>query len=232
MAVTLLMLALPVAVGQRTPARDPLSVAAPPGEVADPFIAMVIGLLAHDAFVAMDGDTLRRLFPQLADIADIPFQSLRSFSRAPLAGSTLRRFEVRFGEDLEIPLPINILGYRPGRVRLARTIAGDQRVLRRLTLAHPENERLAVIGPVYVVDLPQGGMEIDLDWWLDLLLGRDFGDLDARLVLIFRYRGIWFGVLGGYANDGRVLSWTFELKHSYFLVRPPAMLRGLAELFL
>ena len=233
-ATLLLLFAIAGAHGQRNAnaGSDPLSLAAPPDEVKDPFIAMVIGLLAHDAFVALDGDTLPRLFPELAEIADIPFQSLHSFSRVPLGGSRARRFEVRFGEDLEIPLPINILGYRPGRVRLARTITGDQRVLRRLTLSHPENQRLAVIGPVYVVDLQEGGMQIELDWWLDLLLGRDFGDLDARLVLIFRYRGTCFGVLGGYTRGDRVLSWTFDLEHSYFLVRPPSMLRGLAELFL
>ena len=74
-ATLLLLIALAGAHGQRTAdaGSDPLSLAAPPDEVKDPFIAMVIGLLAHDAFVELDGDTLRRLFPELAEIADIPF---------------------------------------------------------------------------------------------------------------------------------------------------------------
>ena len=207
-------------------------IAAPADQVADPFIAMVIGLLVHDAFVCLGGDTLRHLFPQLADAADIPFESLHSFSRVPLEQTAVRRFQVNFAGDLEVPLPIRILGYHPGRVRLAKTITGDQRVIRRIPLPHPDPSQSSAIGPVYVVEFEPGDIQVDLDWWLDLLLGRNFGDLDARLVLIFRYRRIWFGVLGGYGNDGRVLSWTFELKHSYFLVRPPPTLASLAEIFL
>lgn len=103
--------------------------ALPAEEVVDRFVAIAIKLIAHDEFVSLNGDILRQLFPQLIEIAELLFQSLRSFSRALLTGSTTRRFEVRFQEDLTIPLSINIFGYRSGRVRLTRMIAGGQRVL-------------------------------------------------------------------------------------------------------
>ena len=48
-------------------------------------------------------------------------------------------------------------------------------------------------------------MQIDLNCWLDLLLSRDFGDIEARLVVFFRYRSTWFGLLRGYSNDEQVL---------------------------
>jgi hypothetical protein len=193
---------------------------------------MLVGLLTHDAETSIDGPTLRRLFPQLAELADIPFQSIRRFSRRVVPGSEQRVFEAVFASDLEIPLPIEILDYHPGRVRLGRRIIGVQRVVPKLLLRHPERGSTTSIGPVYVVDLSEGGMQIDLDWWLDLLLGRNITDLDTRLVLIFQLGRTWFGVLGGYGNAGQVLSWTFELRHSYFIVNPPPQLRGLAERFL
>ena len=232
-AVTLLLLfAAATVLAQRPEPANATAFALAETEVADPFLAMVVGLLHHDAETSIDGPSLRHLFPQLAEIADIPFQSIRRFSRAVVPGSDQRVFEAVFTSDLEIPVPIEILGYHPGRVRLGQRIVGLQRVVPKLSLIHPQRRAATIIGPIYVVDLRQGGMKIDLDWWLDLLLGRDFGDLDARLVLIFQFGRTWLGVLGGYGNDGRVLSWTVDLRRSAFLVNPPTVLRGLAKRFL
>ena len=70
-------------------------------------------------------------------------------------------------------------------------------------------------------------MTIDVDAWLDALLGRVVDDFSVRLVAIARWRGSWRCLLGGTGREDRRIIAAFDLERNTITFPVPSELTRL-----
>lgn len=232
--VSLIVLSVPsVAQPRDRDAPDPRSVSIPKAEIDDEFFAFVVGLLANDVEARYDLEALLTAFPEY-DGADegTPIYRLTELSRIRRAndprGSSY--VTVQFDADFEYPIPVDFLGYHPGEVEVSAVVIFAEQSFSRLTVSTDRRDAVD-LSPLYVLRMVAGRLFIDFDGLVDVLAFAAFDDLDAKTILIFRYRSDWYAVLAGEGHRGRIHEWTFNLADTTFMRRPPRPLRGIADQF-
>jgi len=196
----------------------PRSVALPESEVADVFLAYLVGVVTGDHELDTDGPTLVALFPEFDDgSTDYPFHDIVRVRRT---SSTDRpHISVVFSGPLAFPVPVDVLGYHPGEITTSRTIVFDE------SPSEPDGR----VQSVYAMRRVSGALGVDFDRWLTRLFGRFLSDVDARVIALARLEDEWYAILGGDTPDGGTIVGVVSLRNSRILLRPPPPLRQIAE---
>jgi hypothetical protein len=216
LAVALLVGPLAWSVADTLP---PRSVARPPEEIRDAFLAYVVGVVMGDHEVDADGRSLGELFPEFGDASgesDFPFNDIDRLTRT--SGTRGGAIEIVFSKPLSIPVPVDILGYRPGTIYTSRRIVFDE---------WPYDTD--AVGVVHVMRRRTGELGIMLDRWLSALLGPLLSDVDAHVVAFAELDDRWFGILGGETPEGGSIVGVYDLHRGRIVIRPPRPLRELGR---
>jgi hypothetical protein len=177
----------------------------PPSEVRDTFFAWLVGVVDAGRDAAIDNAGLRDILTEFRSSIALPFDRIVEVRhRAPSEGGR-GSLEIEFDGGIDIPVPFSVLWYHPGSLRATRTLRFDERRFP----AVPAGRDAA--SPVYAFRLVEGSMTIDVDAWLDVLLGNVVDDLSVRLVAIARWRGSWRCLLGGTGREDRRIIAAFDL---------------------
>jgi hypothetical protein len=181
----------------------------PPSEVRDTFFAYLVGIVDAGLDAELDNATLRSVLTEFQSTIALPFDRIsvvRHLAPRGEAGSSgAGSLEIVFDGDLDVPVPFSLLGYHPGSLRSTRTVRFEE-------LRYPlVPVRGGQAGPVYSFRIIEGAMTIDVDAWIDVLLGSIVDDLDVRLVAIARWKGAWRCILGGTGREGRRIIAAFDL---------------------
>lgn len=199
----------------------PRSVGLPDSEIEDVFFSYIVGVLLGELELDMDGSTLLDMFPEFSDgSGQVPFHQIKRVTRSRTESSNSSLITLSFIEDVRYPVPVDILGYHPGTVIFSRQIRFVESNI------PPDLEGIEIVREVRV---DSGTVGIDFDQWLDTLLGGWVDDVDARVLAVVRYRGEWYGLLGGDTPDGGWITGVYDLRNSRIIVRPPAELRLLGQ---
>lgn len=230
---------------------DPRDIAVDVGKIDDEFFALVAGMMRTDATASYGRDALLYAFRDYRDMPpDTPVKKLAEVTRTrigrtealPFAdehrppGAAVERsrtaaIRVAFTEPIVHPMPVDFLGYHPGAIETTPTI-------RLVEHAYParyipaEDGDDVVLAPLYALKIVDGRLFMNFRPLVDRLLFGVFDDLDAKVVLLFRFEESWYAMLLGEGHRQRTYAWTFNLETTEFMRRPPRQLESVPEQFL
>ncbi|MBU8912975.1 MAG: hypothetical protein KOO61_03060 [Spirochaetales bacterium] len=199
----------------------PRDIAVPESQVKDVFFGYVVGILLQDEPLDVNGENLLAMFPEFADgSGQVPFHEMTRMVRTP--GSRGAEITLELKDQLNYPVPVDILGYHPGMVISSPRLVFDER-------EYVPSDR--DFGAVWLEWLRDGELAIDFDGWLDVLLGSWVDDVNVQLLAVAEYQSRWYILLGGDTPGGGWITGVYDLQSSRIVVRPPPALRLLgAEL--
>ncbi len=196
-----------------------------PSEVKDSFFAYVIGIIRADIDVDMDGEGMREVLTEFKTALDLPFDLVARVWQGVGDTADSRALGLEFQGDARIPIPFSLLGYHPGSIRASRVVR-----FRELRFTYPDARGTGAEAPVYRLALDAGSLVIDMDTWIDDLLGDYVDDLPVRNLVFFTWRGEWTGLLQGLGYKGQPLRAFFNFRRNRIVFPVPADLdaRGMA----
>ncbi len=177
----------------------------PPSDVKDTFFAWLVGVVDAGRDVSIDNAGLRSVLTEFRSTIALPFDRIDEVRHVAPRADARGSLDVVFDADIDIPVPFSVLWYHPGSLRSTREVRFSERRFDSLPTTRGPAE------PVYAFRLVEGAMTIDVDAWLDALLGRIVDDFAVRIVAIARWRGSWRCILGGTGREDRRIIAAFDL---------------------
>jgi hypothetical protein len=183
--------------------------------VKDPVFSVLIGMMEAELFGQLDRERLQAEVARQEGSTALPVEYLEAVQRFPHPGKPLALVRLVSARGLDIPAPYDVLGYHPGRLRASRIVEFEEWDLGTVVIRGPdrgreESEDRIVLEDVRLWGLRRGQLELDVDGWLDLLLGSSLDDTRITGFSLFRYRGRWVGLALGYNPEGRGRSGSFS----------------------
>jgi hypothetical protein len=224
--VVLLLALIASAAGSQAAAGSP----PPPGRelilpasvVKDTFFAWLVGLVDAGRDASIDNAGLRDVLTEFRSTIALPFDRIAVVRHAAPRPEARGSLGVDFDGELDIPVPFSLLSYHPGSLRATRAVRFDERRFASLPLAGG-----GAAEPVYSFRIAEGSMAIDVDAWLDVLLGRIVDDLSIRIIALARWRGTRRCLVGGTGREDRRIIAAFDLARNTITFPVPSELTRL-----
>jgi hypothetical protein len=196
---------------------DTLSFAEP---VRDPVFSILIALVEEDRFGAVSGERLEEEIGRSGRDTPLPVRRLVEVRRERVEAADARVvMEAR--ERVVFHAPYKVLVYRPGRIRGSARTGFLEWGLGDLLLDGAEPGTLIRLEDVRVWALVEGTLELDVDGWVDRIMGGKLDDTRVSGFALFREKGEWMGVALGHNKDGRRRSGLFRFRDDKVLFPTP-----------
>jgi hypothetical protein len=194
----------------------------PPSEIRDTFFAWLVGVVDAGRDVSVDNAWLRGVLTEFRSTIALPFDRISEVRHIAPAVDERGSLEIVFDGEIDIPVPFSLLWYRPGSLRASRVVRFEERRFSSVPLADG-----STASPVYSFRIAEGAMLIDVDEWIDVLLGRIVDDLAIRIVAVARWRGTWRCLIAGTGREGRRIVAAFDLARNAISFPVPSELSRL-----
>jgi hypothetical protein len=205
---------------------------APPLPVArgvrDPVFAILVGLVDADVFGYVSGAGLAREIRSAARSTRLPYQRLREVARQPATDGATARVSVLLDGPLVTPIPYRLLFYRPGRIRADTSLELTEWDLGDLGLAPATAgsvQTAAAPTDVRIFAISEGGLDVDIDGWLDTLAGPRLDDTRLTGLALFRMSRRWWGVGFGHNRKKEPRVGLFDLAADEVVFPLPSSMR-------
>jgi hypothetical protein len=213
----------------------------PPSGVRDPVLELLFTITENDSLGTWDGARLARYVADSGRRSRLPLGDIVRIVRRPATaaeaeqrrGATVTRvWELELSHALRLPLPYAFLGYHPGTLAAARTCVLSEWRLQDQTLHVVVDGRLDTIDvtDVCVLRLDTGWFVLDVDAWLDALLGGLLDDYWTCGFVFARHEGRPFEVSLLANRDGGDDYGEFDLGHDRIVAHPEPAAHGLSLL--
>ena len=183
-------------------------------QVKDPVFAVLVALVRSGQYGVLTREHLERELARRKLRSRLPYQTVREVARLPETPNGSARMRVVFERPLDVPIPYRILWYRPGRIRGGDGCTFQEWELGTLQLAHEESPgapaRILQLDDVHVFGLEAGSLSVDIDGWLDRLMGAALDDTDVSGFAVFAYQGRSYGMALGHNRSRRARSGAFD----------------------
>jgi hypothetical protein len=201
-------------------------------QVKDPVFAALVALVRADLYGVLTRAHLERELERRHLRSRLPYGSVRDVARVPAPTGPRALVTVRFEGPLAVPIPYSILWYHPGRIR-----AGDSCVFREWSLgtvqlpyeSRPGAPASLELQDVHLFDLDGGRLEVDIDAWLDRLMGSALDDTDVTGLVVFRHAGRHYGMALGYNSGRRARSGVFDFQGDRIVFPSTAEMKAVAR---
>ena len=202
----------------------------PESQVSDRFYSYLIGLVDADVCGVIDDRQLDKVLKDYRGKTAIPFEKITAIRRECAAGSTVRDVSIAFRGNLKTPVPYGILGYHPGSVTASTTVDFLEwyNPSQKISLSKQESIELS---QVFVFGVYRGWAVVDIDSWVDKVLGDLLDDTRIVVMVLFKYKGEWHGLAAGYGPSGEGRSGIFNFHTNEILFPTPRELQVLAPYF-
>jgi len=212
-------LAPALAAGAEAPAADELpAVLGRAADVKDPVFALLLGLLENDSYGELSLPRLEKELGHDAARSRLPYRKLRELRRERAATERPASVSVHFAGPLDMPIPYAILGYHPGSVTGSESCVFQESSREALSIpAGGPHEPEVRIENLHVLRLHSGRLLVDIDWWLDTLMGPALDDTEVAALALFRHRGRWIGMALGYNKKGLSRSGAFDFSADHIV---------------
>jgi len=155
--------------------------------IAEPFFAFMLARVEEDSLGVWTGEDIRRFTTQRGGKSRFPLDLVKELSRrrppsgdqGRLAGNPVRaQWVLELTEDLDRPMPYDILGYHPGSLLVSRRLELWELALGDQTVQGPNDagDRSARFQDVHIFALVAGYLALDADSLIDALLGSALDD--------------------------------------------------------
>jgi hypothetical protein len=228
-ATVIICLLLPLhgLVGDDLPGRE---VWLPESEVKDKFFSYLIGLVEVDTCGVLDAGDLESVLRDFKGQTSIPFELIKYIKRECGDGAGPAEVSIAFNEALKTPVPYSILGYHPGSVSTSTMVRFYEWEIPYKTLRWSRNDPVDLT-QIHVFGIYEGWAVVDIDAWLDALLGGLLDDTRIVALALFKYDGDWHGLAAGFGPSGEGRSGIFNFNQNRILFPTPGHLRMLGPYF-
>jgi hypothetical protein len=202
----------------------------PETDVKDRFYSYLIGLIQADTCGVLLASDLERVLNDYRGKTSIPFETIKDIRRECTGGDAAREVSVAFKQGLEAPVPYSILGYHPGSVTASPTVRFLEYDIPAKSLRWSRNESIELT-EIYIFAICEGWAVVDIDAWLDKILGGLLDDTRLVVMALFKYKGAWHGLAAGYDPAGEGRSGIFNFNENKILFPTPRELQMLGPYF-
>jgi hypothetical protein len=179
--------------------------------IREPFFAIMVGLAENDFCGVVPGARLRAEIARTARPTKLPIERITLVRRDPTDAPGHAQVVAGLTGPMDLPVPYSILGYHPGSFRASPWIVLDEWYLGTLRL-DVGGGATAVLDEVRVWGVREGRAEMDVDGWLDRMMGGRLDDTRIVGLAAFRYQGERIGLAMGYNKDGVGRSGAFRFR--------------------
>lgn len=190
--------------------------------VKDPVFAVLLSLVRSDAYGTLTRERLVEEVSRIGGRSRLPYRMLRDLERQP-AEPGQASLRIRFERRLDLPVPYSILGYHPGSMRATQECSFQEWILGRLRVGQLD------LDDVHVFSLERGGMDVDIDAWLDFMLGSRLDDTVITGVVVFRSAGTWYACALGHNPHHQPRSGSFDFRGDRILFPNPDAMKAIAR---
>ena len=203
-------------------------------QVKDPVFSVLVGLIHSNLYGSLSGERLERAVSGQRGQSRLPYRRLRELRRVADPGGQSAQVSLVLDGDLKLPIPYTILWYHPGSFATSETCVFREWILGPMSVSVPAARKGQPAAPVDLQDvhlfaLDQGRIAVDIDAWLDRLMGSALDDTVVTGILLFRRNGRWLAVAVGYNNDGKGRSGTFDFTEDRIVFPVPAEMKAVAR---
>jgi hypothetical protein len=194
------------------------------GRVKDPVLARLVSLV-ESGFV---GTVSREQLTKWATSgkSKLPLDRMARLNREQLPGGASAEVQVVFGEELDVPFPYGLLGYKPGRLLSSPVLRLREWDMGDVTFEHAARDGADVIlEDVRIFRLVEGSAEADFHTWVDKLLGPALEDTELEGLFFYRDRGSPRGAVVGTTPGGKVHVGVFDLERDGAVFPTPAEIK-------
>ncbi len=210
-------------------------------QVQDPLFAFVFTMVERDSLATWTADDLLGFAAGWGQDSAFPVaKHLRSLAREPLPGGPIsrrgarchRRWVVHLAPSrLEMPMPYSILGYHPGKLSFETPIVLNEWRLgpRSIHVSVEGAERRHAVEALTVFQITDGWMILDVDGWIDTLLGKAADDAAMQGFTVGRIADRIVGVGSSAGRRGRRLLGELDFESGEVATHGRPVARGLSR---
>jgi hypothetical protein len=193
--------------------------------VNDPVFAYLIGLHDRGIFGAVSRDHFDRATQQAGRRSRIPFELITGVVRAPGRQAGTGWVRMTFTGPLDVPVPYSLLGYHPGSLLGSPVVTLEEWQIGRTLVANVgEGDPVLELEDLTLWGIVAGEVWIDIDGWVDRLMGGRVDDTFVVGLAIFRFQGARLAMALGFNRDGEGRSGALDLQADRLrFPAPPAL---------
>jgi hypothetical protein len=209
---------------------EPVQELPPADGVRNPVLGVLISLVDQDLSGRVSQSRLERAAREGGD-EKIPWQYLLWVRREPSYSLRHPVITVRLLAESRLPVPYSVLGYHPGSVLAPRLLVLDEWRQGDWTHRYWEAEELRTIAlqDLTLFGRRSGALEIDVDGWLDWLMGAKLDDIEITGMALFTHEGRRYAMAFGYNPEGQGRTGVLDLMADELLFPPPPEYRVLGR---
>jgi hypothetical protein len=203
--------------------------------VNDPVFSILTRLVTSGTYGTVTQERLQREVARMGGKSRLPYESVVSITREPVNPGWTAIIRLEFTGPIDLPVPYSILGYHPGSFTASQHCVFREWEIGKVRLS--ESEQKGDHTETHTIDLEdvhlfasvEGEVKIDIDAWIDALLGDAIDDTDITALMLGRWQGEWYGVAMGYGHDRSGRSGILSLRQDKILFPTPDGLRGVGR---
>jgi hypothetical protein len=187
----------------RTPAFDTQQLGAielltelAPG-VRDPALAFLAGLLRSDVLDTLAGADIRQAASRRDESTLIPLRLLDRMGRGSAGKEGERVVTFWLTRDGKVAAPYSLLGYHPGSVLIAQRVVLHEWKVGRVVITE-RGKGSFVLDECYLWAVEEGAVAIDIDGFVDNLLGGAVDDMRVTTLAFFSLDAVRYAMAMGY----------------------------------
>lgn len=210
-------------------------------QVQDPLFAFVFSMVEHDSLGRWTADDVLAFADAWGEQSVFPLaEHLASLTREALPGGQAlehegvrchRRWVIRLQpERLDIPMPYSILGYRPGKLSFETPLVLHEWPVgaRTIDVTVEGTSRRYLAEALTVFQVASGWIILDVDAWLDTLLGKAADDAVMQGFVVGWVDGELVGVGNSAGRRGRRILGELDFRSGEVKTHGRPVARGLS----
>lgn len=211
-----------------------------PDEIREPLFDFALRMIAADSLGVWSAEQVRAYVDSLGRDTRLPLERLVSLRREPVPDGAFpqvrgrtanRRWVMTMTADGDFPMPYDILGYHPGSLDVSGELVFSEWRLGDMILRVPGSSGNAAsrVRDVTVLKIESGYLVLDVDGWVDQLLGKALDDTWTTGFAVGRGGDGWIGLGLGRGRTGRRLYGAFDFAEDKVRPRGSPQEKGLSR---
>jgi hypothetical protein len=156
----------------------------------------------------------------------IPLAYLRLIGHGPADSTNRIATTIELIKEQSIPAPYSLLGYHPGSVILPERVVLREWWIGDLTIRERKRKKLIHLKDCYLWAVESGTVSVDIDAWVDALLGGSVDDITVHSLALFRLEGLPYAMAMGFNRDGEGRSGALDLRTNELVFPTPWQLKA------